>query len=136
MVVTLVPATALTAVMQDRVARPSTSTVQAPHMPIPPPNLVPVRPISSRIVQRRGVSSGLRTETVRSLSSNVIMIEKLQTPFSLGGRRPLSDGSNPLFHVCPGAFVRACATQISGKPRDVVVREGRGEAGHQQTGAT
>ena len=58
MVVTLAPATALTGVIQDRVARPSTCTVQAPHMPIPQPNLVPVRPSSSRITQSNGASSG------------------------------------------------------------------------------
>jgi len=52
------PATAPRAVMQERVARPSTWTVQAPHSPIPQPNLVPLRPISSRIAQSSGVSSG------------------------------------------------------------------------------
>ena len=41
---------------------------------IPQPNLVPVRPKSSRITQSNGASSGLRTETVRPLRSNVVMI--------------------------------------------------------------
>jgi hypothetical protein len=61
-------------VIQDLVARPSTCTVPELQKPIPQPNLVPVRPISSRITQSNGVSSGLCTETVRPLSSKVIMI--------------------------------------------------------------
>src|ERR1700677_1823873 len=65
MVVILSPATAPRGVMQDLVARPSTCTVQAPQNPIPQPNLVPVRPTSSRITQSNGVSSGLFTETLR-----------------------------------------------------------------------
>src|SRR6185369_11787119 len=35
---------------------PSTCTVQAPHRPCPQPNLVPVKPSSSRITQSSGVS--------------------------------------------------------------------------------
>jgi hypothetical protein len=66
-------ATALSGVMQDLVARPSTWTVQAPQKPMPQPNLVPVRPISSRITQSNGASSGLCTETVRPLISKVVM---------------------------------------------------------------
>ena len=50
-------------------------------MPIPQPNLVPMRPSSSRITQSNGASSGLRTETVRPLRSNLVMIASLQ--FSL-----------------------------------------------------
>src|ERR1700724_3123857 len=78
MVVIVAPATAPRAVMQERVARPSTWTVQAPHSPIPQPNLVPLRPISSRIAQSSGVSSGLRSETARPLRLNVIMIAPVQ----------------------------------------------------------
>jgi hypothetical protein len=44
-------------------------------MPIPQPNLVPVKPNSSRITQSNGPSSGLCTETVRPLRLNVVMIE-------------------------------------------------------------
>ena len=38
--------------VQERIAWPSTSTVQAPHSAAPQPNLVPVRPISSRSTHR------------------------------------------------------------------------------------
>src|SRR5580692_3356209 len=74
MVVIFAAATALSEVMQDLVARPSTCTVQAPQKPIPQPNLVPVRPSSSRITQSNGASSGLCTETARPLRLNVVMV--------------------------------------------------------------
>ena len=47
------PATAETGVMQERVGSPSTRTVHEPHMPMPQPNFVPVRPSSSRSTQSR-----------------------------------------------------------------------------------
>src|SRR5437016_4552555 len=105
MVVTLAPATAPTEVMQDRVARPSTWTVQAPQRPIPQPNLVPVRPTSSRIAHRSGVSSGLCSETVRPLISRVIMIERLRTSFLFRGSCLLADRGNLLLDVGPGRAV-------------------------------
>src|SRR5271165_3348383 len=77
MVVTSAPATLPTGVMHERVGRPPTCTVQAPHMPIPQPNLVPVRPIVSRITQRSGVSSSTSTDTDRPLIWNMVMDERL-----------------------------------------------------------
>src|SRR5579872_2247130 len=65
MVVTLLPATCDTGVEQDRIALPSTCTVQAPQSPAPQPNFVPVSSSVSRKTQRRGVSGG--TLTLRSL---------------------------------------------------------------------
>ena len=45
-------------VWQERTGEPSRCTVQAPHWATPQPNLVPVRPRSSRIdPQQRGVGS-------------------------------------------------------------------------------
>ena len=59
MVVTRLPTTSDTGVMQERTAVPSTRTVQAPHRPMPQPNLVPVRPSTSRTSQSTGVSSSM-----------------------------------------------------------------------------
>ena len=56
-----------TGVMHDRVARPPTWTVQAPHMPMPQPNFVPVSPTMSRITHSSGVSSSASIATVRPL---------------------------------------------------------------------
>ena len=42
------PTAAETGVMHERTGTPSRCTVQAPHMAMPQPNLVPVRPASSR----------------------------------------------------------------------------------------
>ena len=53
--------------MHERVGRPPTCTVQAPHMPMPQPNFVPVRPIMSRMTHSSGVSSSTSTETARPL---------------------------------------------------------------------
>ena len=80
-VVTAASATLPTGVMQERVGRPPTCTVQAPHMPIPQPNFVPVRPIASRITQSSGVSSSTSTDTDRPLIWNVVMVERLPTVF-------------------------------------------------------
>src|SRR5205807_6901776 len=57
MVVICLPATAATGSEQERIATPSTWTVQAPHWAMPQPNLVPVMPIVSRSTQRSGVVS-------------------------------------------------------------------------------
>src|SRR5882724_6213126 len=50
--------TALTGKRHERTGLPSRWTVQAPHWPIPHPNLVPVRPTTSRSTHRRGISPG------------------------------------------------------------------------------
>src|SRR5688572_24998465 len=56
MVVIFLPATVLTGVTQERMATPSTCTVQEPHCATPQPYLVPVRPAFSRIAHNSGVS--------------------------------------------------------------------------------
>ena len=55
MVVTLLPATVETCVMQDRVGWPLMCTVQAPHSAMPQPNLVPVMPRLSRSTHNSGI---------------------------------------------------------------------------------
>ena len=71
-VVILLPATADTVVIQERVGWPSTCTVQAPHSPIPQPNLVPVIPRWSRSTHKSGVSSAAVTWIFTSLIDNSI----------------------------------------------------------------
>src|SRR5262249_27305797 len=61
MVTTFLFAAAEIGVMQERTACPSRWTVQAPHSAMPQPNLVPVRPSSSRNVHKRGGSPGKST---------------------------------------------------------------------------
>src|SRR4029078_11450804 len=56
MVTIFLPAAALAGNEQERVATPSTWTVQAPHCAMPQPYLVPVRPTFSLIAQSSGVS--------------------------------------------------------------------------------
>src|SRR5580700_4320339 len=61
-----------TVVMQERVATPSTCTVQAPQSAMPQPNLVPVIPSTSRNTQRSGVSPS--TSTVRAMPLSLIVV--------------------------------------------------------------
>ena len=48
-------ATSATVTEQERTATPPRCTVQAPQSPLPQPNLVPVRPSSSRMTQSSGI---------------------------------------------------------------------------------
>src|SRR5262245_1980617 len=57
------PSAAETCTWQERCARPSTCTVQAPQNPAPQPYFVPVSPTMSRITQSSGVLGSASTET-------------------------------------------------------------------------
>src|SRR5262245_60377081 len=61
MVVMRCPAARETGSTQERCARPSRWTVQAPHSAMPQPYLVPVRPSTSRSTQSSGMSAGTAT---------------------------------------------------------------------------
>jgi hypothetical protein len=67
------PATLDTGVTQERTAWPSTCTVQAPHSETPQPNLVPVRPATSRKTYSSGMSSG----TSKSVALPLIVKEAM-----------------------------------------------------------
>src|SRR5215469_10683400 len=71
MVVTEWPATSDITIAHDRTASPSRCTVQAPHNETPQPNLVPVRPSSSRKNHMSGIdgspSNGRSWPFTRSL---------------------------------------------------------------------
>ena len=61
-------------VVQERVATPSTWTVQAPQSAIPQPNFVPVMPSTSRNTHKRGVSPSTSTVRARPLTLIVVAI--------------------------------------------------------------
>src|SRR5256885_770056 len=63
MVVTRLPATRDSGATQERMARPSRWTVQAPQRAMPQPNFVPVRPRESRMTHKSGVEGSSSTET-------------------------------------------------------------------------
>src|SRR5262245_23835815 len=76
MVVTDLPATSDIGTPHERTASPSRCTVQAPHSATPQPNLVPIRPSSSRRYHMRGIDGSpsnalscpfTRILTIRSL---------------------------------------------------------------------
>ena len=74
-VVIFLPSAAEAGVRHDLVATPSICTVQAPHRPIPQPNLVPGRPRSSLRAQRRGVSGDTSAVRDLELTFNIIIFE-------------------------------------------------------------
>src|SRR5262249_32048746 len=57
-VVICLPATCPTGVWHEKARLPSMCTMQAPHRPVPQPNLVPVSLSSSRITHSRVVDGG------------------------------------------------------------------------------
>ena len=88
MVVTRLPRAAASGVTHDRTGEPSTCTVQAPHSAMPQPNLVPVRPRSSRSTQRSGLSGSAATVTARPFTLKVVMSSylppRVPSPPSIG----------------------------------------------------
>src|SRR5437868_10851095 len=92
MVVIRLPTAALTGTEQERMATPSTCTVQEPHWATPQPYLVPVRPMFSRIAQSRGVSGStsmlcdwplIVSEIIESLPRSEEHTSELQSRFDL-----------------------------------------------------
>src|ERR1700741_5262535 len=64
MVVIFLPSTADSGSEHERIATPSTWTVQAPHWAMPHPYLVPVSPSVSRSTHKSGVSGSTSTSRV------------------------------------------------------------------------
>src|SRR5207302_11494224 len=72
------PATRLIGCTHERTTWPFTCTVHAPQSAIPQPNLVPVRPIASRITHSRGVYGSTSTEYVFPLTRSENMTSASQ----------------------------------------------------------
>src|SRR2546426_574364 len=72
-----VPTARPTGSEHDRTASPLTSTVQAPHWPIPQPYFVPVNPIESRRTHSSGVSGSTSTAYWMLLTRSVNAISPL-----------------------------------------------------------
>src|SRR5689334_14077011 len=111
MVVISAPSTALSGVMQERAGLPPTWTVQAPHMPMPHPNLVPVSPAFSRITHSSGVSASASTVICFPL------ILKLAMPDTLRRWRRSARAQERLRAVRPGddyVHVRSLPRRVHG----------------------
>src|SRR4051812_12793118 len=120
MVVTSEPCRLSTVVTQDRVATPSTCTVQAPHWAMPQPNLVPVMPSTSRSTQSSGVSSSTSTLWVLPL----ILMVKAMLSSNVGARirchiRCLDDeaaeAADRLYEGVGNTFAGSADTRLSGR---------------------
>src|SRR5436190_14386421 len=83
MVVTDLPATSDTCVWQENARLPSMCTMQAPHRPVPQPNLVPVSLRPSRITHSSGVSGGASVEAALPLTVKLVAIASSLSAFCL-----------------------------------------------------
>src|SRR5688572_22191123 len=88
MVVTRLPATCDAVTWHERAARPSTWTVQAPHKPVPQPNLVPLSLRCSRTIQSSGVSGATSTLAFWPLMTNAVTAIELLPLFWRSGVQP------------------------------------------------
>ena len=57
---------------QERDSLPSTWTVQAPHIAMPQPNLVPCSPATSRIAQSNGMFGSTSSVVLLPFKKNVV----------------------------------------------------------------
>src|SRR5437660_10464661 len=97
-VVTDLPAISDTWVWQENARLPSMCTMQAPHRPVPQPNLVPVSLSPSRITHNKGVAGGASVAAGLPFTVKLTaMISSLQADrlrstdaSSIRVRRPLS----------------------------------------------
>src|SRR5690349_24668124 len=74
MVVTVRPDTSDTWVWHEKARLPSIWTMQAPHRPVPQPNLVPVSLSPSRSTHSRGVCDGASVDAGLPLTVNWVVI--------------------------------------------------------------
>ena len=72
--VTDLPAISDTWVWQENARLPSMCTMQAPHSPVPQPNLVPVSLRPSRITQSSGVSGGASVDAALPFTVKLVAI--------------------------------------------------------------
>src|SRR5262245_43778100 len=112
-----------TGVTQDRTARPSRCTVQAPQRAMPQPNLVPVRPRTSRRTHKSGVSWSTSTSCSAPLTLKVIAtFPPIRDRMRLRGRttrRTIRDISSCQLE-CAAAVVAAACIELG-----CMVREGQ-----------
>src|SRR6187397_965089 len=101
MVTICAPSAAETCTWQERCARPSMCTVQAPQNPAPQPYFVPVSPTMSRITQSRGVLGSASTETGLPFTENE----------AIGDLPEVSHSRRALFHLPAQASPRVSIGQ-------------------------
>src|ERR1051326_7424587 len=76
---------------QERITSPLMCTEQAPHCAMPQPNLVPVRPICSRITHSSGVSGSACTSRFSPLTLSIAIFSS-EGVVLLSPGRPRVDG--------------------------------------------
>src|SRR5437868_11492004 len=97
MVVTDLPAISDTWVWHENARLPSMCTMQAPHRPVPQPNLVPVSLRPSRITHNSGVSRGASLDaglplTVKLMAMGLLLVPQPLLRSQLRHRNPWREG--------------------------------------------
>src|SRR5512145_440281 len=92
MVVICLPSAAETGSTQERTALPSMCTVQAPHIAMPHPYLVPVRPACSRIAHKSGVLGLTLTSSDLPLMLKRAMVSPSPDCGAVNIRDPVCEG--------------------------------------------
>src|SRR4249920_739220 len=83
------PAISETCVWQAYARLPSICTMQAPHRPVPQPNLVPVSLRPSRITHNNGVAGGASVDAAFPFTMKLVAIASSPDPSADGSRGPL-----------------------------------------------
>src|SRR5262249_42885570 len=109
MVVICLPTTAATGTEQERIATPSTCTVQAPHCAMPQPYLVPVRPTFSRNAHNKGVSGS--TSTLRDCPF-IVRVGMLPTSSQVAAAAPVGNREPPSTQTIARRLY--CQSSVSG----------------------
>src|SRR5262245_24303036 len=121
MVVTFLPETLDTGVLQERRGCPSIWTVQAPQRPMPQPNLVPVRPRVSRRTHNNGICDATSTLCCRPLTVKLIAA-KLPSPGDWNLFKNQDQGSLEALIPVKGKIRREMARRLQIRLRIFVFR--------------
>src|SRR4051812_39929064 len=108
MVVTDLPAISETWVWQENARLPSMCTMQAPHNPVPQPNLVPVSFSPSRMTHSSGVSGGASVVAALPLTVKLVAIASSPERTLLTAAVHVRSGAcRALFGICNSLHPRS-----------------------------
>src|SRR5689334_17293952 len=119
MVVTDLPATSETCVWQENARLPSICTMQAPHNPVPQPNLVPVSFRPSRITHNSGVVGGASVDAALPFTVKLVAIAS-----SLGPHRAEAVASPLLPGQILGCTFSDAPTELAKEIERIIGYEG------------
>src|SRR5262249_26822771 len=112
-VVTDLPAISETWVWHENARLPSICTTQAPHRPVPQPNLVPVSFSPSRITHNTGVAGGASVDAALPFTVKVVLIfSSLQIDEDAGWAWQMTAKLKGLVRCPPPVCVKKVVRQV------------------------